>query len=99
MPKSDHRAVYAHRTLKGTASMTTNITEQHRYAFDALTRGEHDDFALFSVFVNNQPAAAIVAVPAHGSKDEGSETEFHIKPLLVSIFDGLVPTAHDGREA
>ena len=28
--------------------MSTHITEQHRHAFEALTSGEYDNFALFS---------------------------------------------------
>ena len=42
--------------------MSTNITDQHREAFEALTSGEHDNFALFSCFVGGEPASAIVAV-------------------------------------
>ena len=42
--------------------MTTNITEEHRRAFEALTSAEHDNFALFSCRCNDEPAAAIVVV-------------------------------------
>ena len=35
--------------------MTTNITEEHRRAFQALTSGEHGNFALFSVFDDGEP--------------------------------------------
>jgi hypothetical protein len=42
--------------------MTTNISADHRAAFDALTSGDYPNFALFSCFVNGEPAAAIVAV-------------------------------------
>ena len=42
--------------------MTTNITPAHRAAFEALTSGHYDSFALFSCFVNGEPAAAIVAI-------------------------------------
>ena len=49
--------------------------------------------------LNDQPAAAIVAVTAHQSDDKDGETEFHVKPLFVSIVDGLVLTDHDGRQA
>ena len=99
MPDSGQRAVYAYRTLKGTASITTNITEQHQHAFNALTSGELDDFALFSVFVNNQPTAVTASVTAHEPKDENGKTKFHIEPLFVSIGAGLVLTNHDGHEA
>ena len=40
----------------------THITDEHRRAFEALTSGTHDNFALFSCFVGGSPAAAIVAV-------------------------------------
>ena len=77
----------------------TNITEEHRTAFGALTSGNYDIFALFSCLLNSQPATAIVAVTAHQPDDKNGEFEFHIKPLFVSIVDGLVLTDHDGREA
>ena len=88
------------RTLatETTAMPATNITEEHRTAFEALTNGEPDNFALFSCFLNGEPAA-IVAVTAHLPDDKDDETEFHIKPLFVSVVDGLVLTNHDGREA
>ena len=40
----------------------TNIIEEHRRAFEALTSGRHENFSLFSCFVGGTPAAAIVAV-------------------------------------
>ena len=48
--------------------MTTNITADHRAAFEALTSGEYANFALFSCFVNGEPAAAIVAVNRDGDQ-------------------------------
>ena len=39
--------------------MTTNITEEHRRVFEALTSGEHDNFTLFSCFLGTEPAAAL----------------------------------------
>ena len=96
MPERGQRATT--RTEPGRGP-PTNITEQHRHAFDALTSGVHGNFALLNVFVNNQRAAAIVAVTAHDPHYEGDEIEFHIEPLLVSMVDGLVVTDHDGREA
>ena len=50
--------------------MSTNITEEHRRAFEALTSGDHDNFALFSCFCNHQPAAAIIAVNECASAEE-----------------------------
>ena len=81
------------------AMPATNITEEHRNAFEALTSGDYDNFALFSCFLSGQPTAAIVSVTAHQSDDKDGETEFHTQPLFVSIVDGLVLTDHDGREA
>lgn len=68
--------------------MTTHITDQHRAAFDALTSGEYDNFALFSCFVDGQPAVAIVAVNRDGP-------DYDIQPLFVSITDQMVLTDHD----
>ena len=42
--------------------MTTNISARHRAAFEALVSGDYRNFALFSCFVNGEPAEAIVAV-------------------------------------
>ena len=42
--------------------MTTNITEDHRRAFEALTTGKAGNFCLFSCFLSGRPAAAIAAV-------------------------------------
>ena len=79
--------------------MTTNITEEHRRAFKALTNGEHDNFALFSCQCNDEPAAAIVVVNSCPPAEEGGEPEFVISPLFVSIVPGIKLTDHDGREA
>jgi hypothetical protein len=38
--------------------MTNNITPDHCAAFEALTPGDYANFALFSCFVNGEPAAA-----------------------------------------
>jgi len=46
--------------------MTTNITKEHRAAFEALISADYDNFALFSCFVDGEPAAAIVAVNRDG---------------------------------
>ena len=58
--------------------MTSNITADHRAAFEALTSGDYANFALFSCFVNGEPAAAIVDV----NRDVDG---YSIKPLLVNI--------------
>lgn len=72
----------------------TNITPAHREMFHAITSGEYRNFALFSCYVNGEPAAAIVAI----CQDETSETVF-IEPLFVSITDGMILTDHDGTPA
>ena len=77
----------------------TNITGEHRRAFQALTSGEHDNVALFSCFVSNAPAAAIVAVNPCPPAEEGGEHEFEIRPLFVSITDDMVLIGHDSRAA
>jgi hypothetical protein len=46
--------------------MTTNITADHRAAFEALTSADYRNFALFSCLVNGEPAAAIVVVNEDG---------------------------------
>ena len=79
--------------------MTTNITEDHRRAFEALTSGEAGNFCLFSCFVSGRPAAAIAAVTVCPPREEGGEPEYVISPLFISITDVMVLTDHDGRQA
>ena len=63
--------------------MTTNITDAHRAAFNALVSGSYGNFALFSCFVGGAPAAAIAAVNRDGD-------DFTITPLFVSVRRGLL---------
>ena len=79
--------------------MTTNITEDHRRAFEALTSGEAGNFCLFSCFVSGRPAAAIAAVTVCPPRQEAGEPEYVISPLFISITDDMVLTDHDGRQA
>ena len=72
--------------------MTTTITADHRAAFEALTSGDYANFALFSCFVNGEPAAAIVAVNRDGD-------EYAITPLFVSVTPSLTLTDHDRQSA
>jgi hypothetical protein len=72
--------------------MTTNITADHRAAFEALVSGDYANFALFSCFVNGEPAAAIVAVNQDGDG-------YAITPLFVSVTPSLTLTDHDGQPA
>lgn len=68
----------------------TNITAEHRAAFEALSSGDFENFALFSCFVNGEPAAAIVAVNRDGE-------DYIINPLFVSVTASLQMTDHDGH--
>ena len=68
----------------------TNITTAHREAFAALRDAAFANFALFSCFVNNQPASAIVSIVEHRG-------EYSITPLFVSVADAMVLTCHDGH--
>ena len=49
----------------------TNIIEEHHPAFEALTSGRYDNFALFSCEVDNHPAAPIVVVNQTGRTRPG----------------------------
>ena len=77
----------------------TNIIVKHRSAFEALTSGKYDNFALFCCRCNDQPAAAIVAITAHQLDGKHGEAEFHVKPLLISVTPEVKLTDHDGCEA
>jgi hypothetical protein len=70
--------------------MTTNITQAHRDAFEALRDGAVSNFALFSCFVNGEPGAAIIAVNSDGA-------DHVLTPLFVSVTDAIHLTDHDGR--
>ena len=72
--------------------MTTNISAEHRAAFEALISADYADFALFSCFVNGEPATAIVAVNRDGDG-------YAITPLFVSVTPSITLTDHDGKPA
>jgi hypothetical protein len=57
---------------------------------DETIRIQLDNFALFSCFVDGEPAAAIVAVNRDGE-------DYNISPLFVALTPGMVLTDHDGR--
>lgn len=73
-------------------SVRTNITADMRSAFEALASGAFANFALFSCFVNGEPASAIVALT-------GSGETITITPLFVSLTPGMILTDHDGIPA
>ncbi|MEJ5219849.1 MULTISPECIES: hypothetical protein [Rhodobacterales] len=75
--------------------MSTNIHPEHISAFEALTSGEHDNFALFSCFLDGEPAVAIVAV----TPPEIEDGEYQVTPLFVGVTEGIVLTDHDGTAA
>lgn len=68
---------------------TTNITPEHQDAFNALISGAFSNVALFSCFVDGEPASAIVAVNRDG-------TDYTIEPLFVSVTPGMRLEDHDG---
>lgn len=70
----------------------TNITDAQRNAFEALASGAFANFALFSCFVNGEPASAIVAVTEDGE-------DITITPLFVSVTPGMILVDHDGTTA
>ncbi len=77
----------------------TNITEEHRRAFSALTSGDCRNFALFSCFCDGRPTAAIAAVTVHPPAHEDGEAEYRVSPLFISLTPDMILTDHDGREA
>tara|TARA_R110002124_G_scaffold183401_4_gene350823 strand:+ start:53831 stop:54049 length:219 start_codon:yes stop_codon:yes gene_type:complete len=72
--------------------MSTNINADHRRAFEALTSGAYGNFALFSCFVDGEPAVAIVTVNEDGPG-------YVVMPLFVSVTPGMTLTDHDGIAA
>ena len=75
--------------------MSTNIRAEHVSAFEALTSGQFENFALFSCFLNGEPAAAIVAI----APPEREGEDYQVTPLFVSVTDAMVLTDHDGTAA
>ena len=53
----------------------TNITEEHRRAFEALTGGPPGRVCLFSCFCDGEPAAAIASVTICPPEDHGSKAK------------------------
>ncbi len=77
----------------------TNITEEHRRAFSALTSGDCRNFALFSCFCDGRPTAAIAAVTVHPPAVKDGEAEYRVSPLFIGLTPDMTLTDHDGREA
>jgi hypothetical protein len=70
--------------------MTTNIAQAHREWLQAVRDGAVSNLALFSCFVNGDPAAAIVAVNSDGA-------DYVLTPPFVTVTDAMRLTDHDGR--
>ena len=77
----------------------TNITEEHRRAFTALTSGRFHNFCLVSCFVDGAPTAAIATVNISPPVEEGGEPDYLISPLFVCPTAAMTLTDHGGREA
>ena len=60
--------------------ISTNISEEHRRAFDALTAGKDGNFVLCSCFVSGEPAAAIAAVTLCPPSQELGAPDYRIIP-------------------
>ena len=77
----------------------TNITEEQRRAFEALTSGRFDNFCLVSCFVDGEATAAIAAVTVSPPAQDGGDPEYLISPLFVCPTPAMTLTDHDGRGA
>ncbi len=73
------------------AGRQSHITEGHKAVFMALTAGE-PNFCLTSIFLNGQPAVAIVLVG-----QDGPDT-ITMAPCFVSITNGMTLRDLDGHE-
>ena len=79
--------------MRNTEKTMTNITDQHKRTFQALTSGKYSNFALVSCFVNDEPTAAIAAI------NTDSDGSFIIAPLFVAVTPGMKLEDHDGNPA
>ncbi len=77
----------------------TNITEEHRRAFEALTSGRFDNFCLVACFVDGEATAAIAAVTVSSPAQDGGDPEYLISPLFICPTAAMTLTDHEGREA
>ncbi|MDE0032857.1 MAG: hypothetical protein OXU75_06975 [Deltaproteobacteria bacterium] len=78
----------------------TNITEEHRRAFEALTSGRFDNSCPVSCFVDGEATAAITAVTVSPpAQDGGGNPEYLISPLFVCPTRAMTLTDHEGRKS
>ena len=67
----------------------TNITEEHKRWFAAISSPEHTNIALVSCFVDGAPTAAIAVVTEDGPG-------YKVTPLFVAITSEMILTDHEG---
>ena len=77
----------------------TNITKDHRRAFEALTSGRFNNFCLVLCFVDGEATAAIAAVTVNPPTADGREPEYLISPLFICPTAAMTLTDHEGCEA
>ena len=72
--------------------MSTNITDEHREAFEALRDPSFKNFALFSCEVGDEPTSAIVSVNEDGD-------DYVITPIFVAVTPKILGVIkdHDGK--
>ena len=75
--------------MPSNSEVVTHIQDAHKRILRDLQNGTQS-FALFSCFVNEEPAVSLV----HVTKEGG---EYNIQPLFVSITAGMKITDHDGK--
>jgi hypothetical protein len=71
-------------------AMTTNITADHRAAFEALVSGDYCNLALFSCFVNGEPGAS-------DCRCKPGLWRLYHQALFVSVTPSMTLTDHAGR--
>ena len=76
----------------------TDITEDHRRAFEALTSGRFDNSCLLSCCGDGETSAAIAAVTVNPPAEDGGEPEYVISALFICPIAAMILTDHDGRE-
>ena len=78
--------------------MATNITDQHREAFDALVAGENGDFCLISCFIDGHPAAAIATLSLGPPTHEHPDGEYVFTPVFITPTCSMNFEIDDGGE-
>lgn len=76
---------------------STHITDERKRVFETLESGEYGNFALFSCFVNGEPAVAIAAVLPTPPEAPDDEPGYLVRPLFVSVTPTMRLTDHDPR--